>query len=167
LNGSEKNRTHVACLLIGSNIRPEYYFPLAIRSLKRIVTIEAISDAWETDAVGSSGPRFINASVLVCTKLGINQLKVRGLRRIETILGRRRGPNKYAPRSIDIDIIVYDDTILDENLWNYPHIAIPCSQVLSGVVNENTGESLDKVAIRLIKTHKIDKCPEILAGFRY
>jgi 2-amino-4-hydroxy-6-hydroxymethyldihydropteridine diphosphokinase len=167
LNGIKEYRTHQACLLLGSNIRPEYYFPRAIQNLKRIVTIEAISDAWETDAIGSSGPRFINAAVLACTKLHINQLKVRGLRRIETILGRRRGPNKYAPRQIDIDIIVYDDVIVDENLWTYPHIAIPCSQVLSNIVNDLTGESLKTIADRLQREHGIDKCPEILTSLHF
>jgi 2-amino-4-hydroxy-6-hydroxymethyldihydropteridine diphosphokinase len=167
LNESEKDNTHQACLLLGSNIRPDYYFPLAIQRLKRIVTIEAISDAWETEPIGSNGPKFINASLLVCTKLQINPLKLRGLRRIETLLGRRRSSNKYAPRRIDIDIIVFDDEIVDENLWKYPHIAIPCSQVLPQIVNETTGESLEKLAIRLEITNKLEKCPEILANIRF
>ena len=92
---------------------------------------------------------------------------MRGLRRIETILGRRRGPNKYAPRRIDIDIIVYDDEIIDVNLWMYPHIAIPCSQVLPDIVNETTGERLETLANRLRITREIEKCPDFLANVRY
>jgi 2-amino-4-hydroxy-6-hydroxymethyldihydropteridine diphosphokinase len=156
---------HNACLIIGSNIRPAYHLPLAIQRLKRFVKILAISDAWETEAVGSSGPKFANAAVLVCTNLNIYRLKFRVLRKIEATLGRQRGYDKYAPRTIDIDIVTYDNELIEPLLWEYPHLAVPCAQVLPTLQNKETGENLESVANRLRIHSEISNYREITSKF--
>ena len=60
---------HLACLLLGSNIQPERNLPLAIDQLQKHLTILRISSVWETPPVGSAGPSFLNAALLVQTPL--------------------------------------------------------------------------------------------------
>jgi 2-amino-4-hydroxy-6-hydroxymethyldihydropteridine diphosphokinase len=162
LNVSKRITEHNVCLLLGSNIRPEYYFPLAIQRLKRFVNILDISDPWESDPIGSIGPRFINAALLVCAHLSLHQMKYRVLRKIEATLGRERKLDKFAPRTMDIDIITYDNNVIDENLWQYPYVAIPCSQLIPEFTNPNTCESLVLVAKRLLAGSHIESRPDFL-----
>ena len=54
---------HQVCLLLGSNIRPEYNLPIAIALLQNQMTILRMSHAWETPPVFSTGPNFLNAAL--------------------------------------------------------------------------------------------------------
>lgn len=62
------------------------------------------------------------------TELDAEALKLQVLRPLESELGRQRGPDKNAPRTIDLDVLVFDDDVLDEHIWDYPHLAIPLAE---------------------------------------
>ena len=70
---------------------------------------------WETQAVGSPGPNFLNTAVKITTGLEMSALKLSVLRSVEQELGRVRTSDKNAPRTIDLDIIVFDDEICESN----------------------------------------------------
>ena len=116
---------HEACLLLGSNIRADHYLPRAVKLLRKQGKIVRASSVWETPAVGSNGPNFLNAAVLVLTSLEVQALKDELLHPIEAELGRVRTADKNAPRSIDIDLIFFDGILLDPHLWDYAFRAIP------------------------------------------
>jgi 2-amino-4-hydroxy-6-hydroxymethyldihydropteridine diphosphokinase len=100
---------------IGSNIDPESNIPAALRMLGEAVKIVRISTFYRTPSLGSPGsPEFYNGVVAVETSIAPRELKFAVLRRIEESLGRVRGPDKFAPRPIDLDIIVYGDLQVDE-----------------------------------------------------
>ncbi len=120
---------HGAVILVGSNIEPEHYIAQALEQLKQRVTVELISDAWVTPAVGSPGPDFINLAVLIKTDLDIDRLKHDVLKQVEQQLGRVRSADKYAPRTIDLDIILFEGVVIDESLWMQAHIALPVSEL--------------------------------------
>ncbi len=138
-----------ACLLLGSNIAPERNLPRAIDLLRRHVEVAGASQVWETPAVGSPGPNFLNAAVLVSTGLAPDQLRNQVLRAIESDLGRVRTADKYAPRPIDIDIVAWNGQVTDPDVWRYAHAAVPVSEVLPCEFNEEQGETLSQVANRL------------------
>jgi 2-amino-4-hydroxy-6-hydroxymethyldihydropteridine diphosphokinase len=138
-----------AYLLIGSNISPEINIPLAMEMLKRSVTVLETSSTWETAPVGSSGPNFLNLAVRIQTDYSSDALKKSVLLSIETQLGRIRISDKNAPRTIDIDIIIYDDQILDEKLWTYGFIAVPLAELIPYLENPQTGESLAEISRRI------------------
>ena len=152
---------HQACLLLGSNIQPEKNLTLGLDLLRNMVTISRISSVWETPSVGSSGPDFLNLAVLITTPLKASELKAQVLRPLEKQLGRMRSANKNAPRTFDADIILFDDRLLDQNLWRYAHRAVPVAEILPGYLS-NQGDTLQNVAAELAKTALIRLRPDVL-----
>lgn len=161
-----KRAGHKVCLLLGSNIEAEKNIPHALRLLRRIFPIEDVSGVWETPPIGGEGPNFLNSAVLINTALDPRKLKERVLRPLEEQLGRVRSMDKYAPRTIDIDIVAWDSAILDKDIWKYAYIAVPVAEVLPYQQYSETGEYLGQIAQRLARTGVIQSHPEILAGFR-
>ncbi len=86
----ESGAVHGACLSIGSNIEPEKNIPLAAQMLRAGNDVVALSSCWETYAVGSNGPNFINMAAYLKTPLGMVVLKAQVIDPIETALGRVR-----------------------------------------------------------------------------
>ena len=145
---------HTACLLLGSNIQPERNLVEAVRQLMQKIRILRRSNVWETQPVGSGGPDFLNLALLIATPLEADELKTRVLRPLEILLGRVRGADKNAPRSIDIDIIVFDGQVLDPNLWQYAHRAVPVAEILPDF-RSGQGDLLSEVASGLGKAASI------------
>jgi len=154
------------CLLLGSNIDPEKNLPRAINRLGELFSIESISTAWETPAVGSNGPDFLNAAVLLYTSMEADILKERVLRPIEAQLGRVRSTDKNAPRTIDIDVVIWDANLIDPGLWSHPHVAVPVAEILPCYPSPQTGEYLEQIAQRLTNSTPVKPRPEILPGLR-
>jgi 2-amino-4-hydroxy-6-hydroxymethyldihydropteridine diphosphokinase len=145
---------HQACLLLGSNIRPEHNLPLAIEQLQNHLTILRISRVWETAPVGSAGPNYLNAAILAGTPLDQTNLKLEILTLVEAGMGRVRSADKNAPRPIDLDIILFDGSILDSTLWQFAHRAVPVADVLPDLRSES-GERLKEIAEKFISEGSI------------
>ncbi len=144
-----KSRRHQAYISLGSNIAPRQNLVRAVQLLREAVTVNAISAVWETEAVGSSGPRFMNATAWISTDLDAVSLKDRVLRPIEEQLGRVRSEDKYAPRTIDLDILVFDEKVLDDGLWKQDFLALPTGELRPDLLDEHTGRNLGEVAQNL------------------
>jgi 7,8-dihydro-6-hydroxymethylpterin-pyrophosphokinase len=96
---------------------------------------------------------------LITTSLSPKRLKRNVLRPIESELGRVRTYDKYAPRPIDLDIVIYAGELYDPALWIYAYLALPVAEVLPGYAQPQTGERLENLAIRIsqhINTRKLD-----------
>jgi 2-amino-4-hydroxy-6-hydroxymethyldihydropteridine diphosphokinase len=148
---------------LGSNISPETNLPEALRLLAQSLSIESVSTAWETPAVGSAGPNFLNAAVLVRMALSETELKINLISQIEDRLGRVRTIDKNAPRTIDIDILMVDAEVVDSNLWTQVYLAVPAAELLPNTASLATGETLSQVARRLFCTTPVKARPEILS----
>lgn len=149
------------CLLLGSNIAPEVHLPQAVALLAERFAVQRVSRAWETPAVGSDGPNFINAAVLVDTPLDPLAIKNQVLRPLEARLGRVRSADKNAPRTIDIDVVVWDGRPLDADLNRYAHIAIPMAELIPEATLGLGGEPLQHTAERLLQQATIRSRPEL------
>ena len=145
---------HQVCLLLGSNIQPEKYLVLAVDLLCGQVKIVRISSVWETPAVGSDGPDFLNLALLVTTTLDVAIFKEKIIRPLEAQLGRVRSADKNASRTIDIDIILFDDKLLDPTLWRFAHRAVPVAEILPDFRSEQ-GDRLKDTASKLAETTQI------------
>jgi 2-amino-4-hydroxy-6-hydroxymethyldihydropteridine diphosphokinase len=141
-----KNDPHVAYLNLGSNIGPETNLPKAVALLKNYGMIKGKSSVWESRAVGSDGPNFLNACILFETKLGANELKETAISRIETELGRVRTADKNSPRTIDIDIELFDDDPMNLKTWDYPFVIVPLAELLPEFIHPTKKEKLSQVA---------------------
>ncbi len=153
---------HKYYLSIGSNIQPEINIPKTIELLREYGNIQIISNAWESHAVGTSGPNFLNASALFSTPLNPKELKNTIIRSIEATLGRVRSSDKNAPRTIDIDIIMVDDEPCNLDRWKNPFVVIPMSEVAPELNHPIEHQKLSSVAERMSSQTWIKKRPEIL-----
>lgn len=109
---------------LGSNIAPEKNLSLAVMELeKRFGRLEK-SSVYRSKAYGFDGDDFLNMVIGLDTRLPpievYNQLE-----EIERTAGRDRDARGYSSRTLDIDLLLYDDLVVDE-----PPIRLPRSDVL-------------------------------------
>jgi 2-amino-4-hydroxy-6-hydroxymethyldihydropteridine diphosphokinase len=97
----------------GSNVEPEKNLARALDELAQAFGALAISPAYRNRAVGFEGPDFINLVVGLRTDDPPGQVKQR-LERIEALCGRPPNAPKWAPRSMDLDILMYGQVVSDE-----------------------------------------------------
>lgn len=140
---------NTAYLLIGSNIDPVENTCRAISRLRMAVEIIAASRTWETQSVGSPGPNYINLAIQVRTGLDRQALKEKILTMIERDLGRVRSEDKNAPRTIDIDILVFNDEVVEPKLWDRPYEALPLSDLLPDILHPSGDIKLYEIAQQL------------------
>jgi 2-amino-4-hydroxy-6-hydroxymethyldihydropteridine diphosphokinase len=96
---------------IGSNIDPENNIREAIACLKAFSIVVKVSDLVRTAPIGiPEQPDFLNGAVRIITPLSREELNTR-LKETEDKLGRDRSQPKYGPRSIDLDIMVWNGEI--------------------------------------------------------
>jgi 2-amino-4-hydroxy-6-hydroxymethyldihydropteridine diphosphokinase len=145
---------HQVCLLIGSNIQPEENVPMAVCLLRKQITVLRYSSVWESAAVGSNGPNMLNAALMGLTSLNAQDLKEHHIRPLEAQLRRVRTSDKNAPRTIDIDIILYESQLLEPTLWQFAFRAVPIAEILPDYLSE-TGETLREAAERLVQATPI------------
>lgn len=91
---------------LGSNIDREAHIRAALRALEDAFGLLLVSPVYESEAVGFAGSNFYNLVVGIDTGLPVGELSAL-LRGIEDANGRVRGGPKFAPRTLDIDILTY------------------------------------------------------------
>ena len=157
----------LALIGIGSNVNPEDNLHLALVRLSEQVSIQQLASIWQTPAVGSDGPDYLNSAVLIESFLDLDHLKHHILSGIEHDLGRLRSDDKSADRTIDLDILMYDGACLDGDLWNQAHVAVPAAEILPVCTNPQSGETLSQAALRLISGKSFSKRTDLSWGNKY
>ena len=156
---------HQAYLSLGSNIEPEKNLVRALELLQDYGRLEQISNAWESESVGAEGPNYLNACVLLVTSLGQLELKEQALLPIETGLKRQRSANKFAPRTIDIDIVLFNDKSMNDKYWEQAFVVVPLAEIHPGYQNPLTRESIIQTATRLRQEAWMEVRPKVLSRF--
>ena len=113
---------HIAYLSIGSNIGDrESNITNAVQKIKeRGILVYDVSPIYETEPYGvEEQPKFLNAAIKISTKFRPEEL-LEKLLQIEKELGRER-KERWGPRTLDLDILFYDDLILNEKNLIIPH----------------------------------------------
>lgn len=143
---------------IGSNIEPAKNVRAAIRSLAQQTRLVGISMVYLTDALShSEQPPYYNCVVEVETEAPPAEVKHGILRNIENNLGRKRTEDKYAPRTIDLDLIVYGDLRIDAEgiklpapeILERPFLAIPLFELAPDMVLAGYGLRIGEIAAKL------------------
>jgi 2-amino-4-hydroxy-6-hydroxymethyldihydropteridine diphosphokinase len=106
------------CIIgIGSNINPENNIPESLALLEQHAEIIAVSSWVKTAPIGITNQNdFINGAVRIRTALSKDDLFI-CLKKIEDKLGRDRSLPKFGPRTIDLDIIVWNKIIIDNDYY--------------------------------------------------
>ena len=111
--------THKIFVGIGSNIDREKNIKSCIAVLKDLYGEIIISPVYETQSMGFDGPNFYNLVSCFETDESIYILKNK-LNKIENNHGRHFNETKFSSRTLDIDILYYDDLVLSDDKIQIP-----------------------------------------------
>jgi 2-amino-4-hydroxy-6-hydroxymethyldihydropteridine diphosphokinase len=120
------NAFHSACIALGSNLggrKARLREALNALSSHAQIRVEAVSSFYETAPVGGPAgqPMYLNAAARLQTSLKPHEL-LDVMLQIELALGRDRAPGeRNGPRTIDLDLLLYEDLALDEPGLTLPH----------------------------------------------
>ena len=103
----------IAYLGMGSNLDAEKNMRLASREIRARFSLQKISPVYKSKALGFEGDDFLNAVACIETDLSPRDL-CRELERIHDMAGRRRRPEKNVSRTLDIDLLLYDQLVADQ-----------------------------------------------------
>ena len=172
--------SHRAFLLLGSNIDAPRNLPDAV-DLLRPAGLVNVSMAYETVPIGTRDRGlFLNAAVELATPLTAPDLKRLVCRAVESRLGRRRNPNdRNAPRTIDVDLVLWDDAVLDladvvvpdPDILRYLHAVRPLADLAPDYIHPTRGLTLAAIAAGLEAAtdpaQHPHACPEIGRNLRF
>lgn len=102
----------LALLSLGSNQQPEHYLRLAAAALAQRFPGARFSPVYRTPAVGFDGPDFLNAAAVIDSDLDVHALDA-WLHALEDAHGRRRDVPRFSSRTLDVDIIYFEDLVLE------------------------------------------------------
>jgi 2-amino-4-hydroxy-6-hydroxymethyldihydropteridine diphosphokinase len=123
-------------LSIGSNLQREKHVRGAVRALRDAFGELTLSRVYESEAVGFDGDPFFNLVAGFKTELPVTEV-VEQLHAIEAAHGRQRGEKKFASRTLDIDLLLYGDLVLQQGglelprdeITRYSFVLLPLSEV--------------------------------------
>ncbi len=104
---------------IGSNIDKEIYIPVSIKALEQFFGELIISSIYNSEAVGFAGDSFYNLVVGFNSELTVKEV-AKQLRNIELANGRSRDSQKFSSRTLDLDLLLYDDLIINDGRLQIP-----------------------------------------------
>jgi 2-amino-4-hydroxy-6-hydroxymethyldihydropteridine diphosphokinase len=111
-----------AVIGLGSNIDPHKNIQKAKDILNRKFRIIAESEFKITKPIGDiQQPDFLNGTVFIETEFTTDALKA-GLREIESTMGRNRAKDRFGPRTIDLDIVVWNNQVFDQDFYNREYL---------------------------------------------
>ena len=134
---------------LGSNIDPERNLKLGIEELGRRFGQLEISGVYQSAAVGFEGPDFWNL-VVGCTTTQSPAEVHDEIEIIHKMAGRHRGGDRFSSRPLDIDLLLYDDLVIDEpsvrlprsDILEYGFVLRPLAELAPDLVHPVTGKTM-------------------------
>jgi 2-amino-4-hydroxy-6-hydroxymethyldihydropteridine diphosphokinase len=143
---------HLVYVGIGSNIEQEKYIRLSAGSLRKSFGADCelrLSPVYKTRAVGFEGDDFYNLVASFTTDLSPKEVENK-LKAIEHENGRRRGQNKFSARTLDIDLLLYDQAIINsdgisvprDEIEKYAFVLSPLADLSPDLRHPQTGKTM-------------------------
>jgi 2-amino-4-hydroxy-6-hydroxymethyldihydropteridine diphosphokinase len=104
---------------IGSNIDKDKHIPASIKALTERFGQLTLSSIYESDPIGFTGDAFYNLIVGFNSDLDVKEI-VEQLRQIELDNGRDRECKKFSARTLDLDLVLYGDLIINDGRIQIP-----------------------------------------------
>ncbi|MCF7797092.1 MAG: 2-amino-4-hydroxy-6-hydroxymethyldihydropteridine diphosphokinase [Lentisphaeria bacterium] len=151
---------------LGSNLNdPLKQLAVALEYMREEFTSLQVSSFYLTDPVGGPDqPDFVNACALFETQLSPAQLLTK-LQQIEAASGRTRDGRRNEPRSLDIDIILYADLVLDEPDITLPHprfrkrrfVLEPLAEIGPHLTDPVSGKTILELLQHCPDSHRVER----------
>jgi len=147
----------IAFISLGSNIAPKRNVFEAVKLLANYVKVLKSSRIYVTAPLGGkSQPDYWNCVIEIETSIEPRKLKSDVLKAIEEKLGRKRTEDKFASRTIDVDLILYGKehfsgielTIPDPQIRERSFVAVPLYEIEPNLLLPDTKEPVKKIAKR-------------------
>jgi 2-amino-4-hydroxy-6-hydroxymethyldihydropteridine diphosphokinase len=106
------------CIIgIGSNLEADFHIEEMLKILGDYMHILQVSKMVKTKAIGMTGqPDYTNGAVRIHTQLDRQELSV-FLKQLEDRMGRDRTQPKFGPRNIDLDILIWNNEVVDPDYY--------------------------------------------------
>ena len=139
---------NTAYLGLGSNVDAERHIRAAVHALISAFGDAEISPIYRSRAVGFEGDDFLNLVARVCTPLKPMELRV-FLRNLEDAHGRNRQAPKWSDRTLDIDILLFNDIVEPKGklvlprpeILRFAHVLRPLADIAPDLVHSGTGKT--------------------------
>jgi 2-amino-4-hydroxy-6-hydroxymethyldihydropteridine diphosphokinase len=137
---------------LGSNVNAEENIARAAGELKRLFPDVQFSSWYRNAAVGFRGDDFINGVAGFTTALPLRAV-LEHLHAVEELCGRPRNAPRWAPRAMDIDVLLYDDVVCSEptltlprpDLLKRPYMLGPLAELAPEVVHPTAGLTIGEL----------------------
>ncbi len=144
--------SHVVYLGIGSNIEPEKHVATGLDELSARFDLFTISSVYHSEAVGFDGEPFLNLVTGMLVTGGVRELHEQ-LREIEYAFGRAQNCSKHSSRTLDIDILTFDELCGDHAGVKLPRdeitlnafVLAPFAEIAPGLVLPGSTASLEEL----------------------
>ena len=141
-----------AYVAAGSNVDPVRNLTLASDELRRAFPDIRFSSWYRSTAVGFEGEDFINFVAGFASELPVHAL-VAHLQEIERLCGRPPGAPRWAPRTMDLDMLLYGQMVCDEPRLKLPrpdllkraYMLGPLAELAPGIVHPTTGRTIGEL----------------------
>lgn len=147
-------RTFEYLVSLGSNVERRRSVDLGLTLIAKRFAVVAVSPRYDVAAVGvPDRPYFLNAAVRLRTDLPLRALR-EACRRIEEACGRRRGADRFAPRTLDLDVVFAapgvpgTEALPHPDLAAHAYVLCPCAVVWPDARHPRAGMSLGELAAR-------------------
>ena len=115
---------------VGSNIQPEENIRKAIQILEEEHTLLSVSVMVQTEPIGiKDQPSFVNGAVKVSTSMKQEEFSVY-LKTVEDRLKRDRTQPRFGPRTIDLDVVVWNGKVVDRDYYSREFLKNAVDEVL-------------------------------------
>ena len=104
---------------VGSNIKPEENIVLAVREIKDIFDDVIVSPVYKNKSVGFEGNDFLNLVISCSTKMSVYDIGD-FIEQVHNLSGREKKSNKYLSRTLDIDLLMFGDHIIQDSKIHIP-----------------------------------------------
>lgn len=134
---------------VGSNLRPEANLQLAVRELRARFGDLELSPVYRNAAVGFVGEEFLNMVIGFSTERSPAEL-VSNFEDIHGLAGRNRGLQRLVSRTLDIDLLLYDQQVLEQppvpraDVLDYLFVLQPLVDIAPNLRHPQTGRLLSE-----------------------
>ena len=154
---------------LGSNIEPLRHARMAVKKLRQRFGPLRVSSVYRNRAAGFEGEDFLNL-VVGFTTTESPEAVVAELEKLHAEAGRVRGADRFAPRTLDLDLLIYGDRVIDElqvprkDIKEYSFVLGPLAEIAPDLRHPVTGESMAELWNRFDQgRHPLHKEPDSVA----